>query len=320
MNHKDRNRTDPMNAVLYETTGFRLSILIPYTISIFFFVAIYIENEVVFSFSRHDLNNLFDFFKLPIYILGLSVPLTALSAAVHRSEQTALQLSAQTEQNNFANHFKHLEEFKRTFSSKENHLVFWKSSERLHRCIYPNTRAGNLFPIDTEAVNKDSIKSILMNDNDDLTNVLENIDHAVREMLKHYCADRGTKPKMTRKYSYYDLQTIATVIDNAFTFSGMHDAPFSLTNEKWLDEVSLASFTYTQIQEQRTNLVVKLRENGKSIHFRAAFSEFDIPEAMHLKALKYFCRSLSHEELDLINKSVDAIFDQGSIYCLPDPE
>jgi hypothetical protein len=129
--------------MLTDFDGFRLSILIPTTISFLSLVFLFDQGHV--TDSNLSITSILEDFKLQIALLSTSIPLAALFAAVHRSQQTAIQIEVQQEQNNFINHFKHLEEFKKAF--KGDKLPFpWKSSEELHLDIYPNTKSGDLYP------------------------------------------------------------------------------------------------------------------------------------------------------------------------------
>lgn len=98
-------------------------------------------------------------FKVPIGILTISIPLLALLAANHRSEQTKKQMIltlSQIErtdrqitmvqgQNIFSNYFKHLEEFDKRFKGKDNDIAMHVTSPyKLHHFLFPNSRHGKL--------------------------------------------------------------------------------------------------------------------------------------------------------------------------------
>jgi hypothetical protein len=52
-------------------------------------------------------------FRIPIGIVALAVPIFAILAANHRSEQSREQMRLSSEQNIFSNHYKHVEEFEK---------------------------------------------------------------------------------------------------------------------------------------------------------------------------------------------------------------
>ncbi|MDO6453870.1 hypothetical protein Q4490_09855 [Neptunomonas phycophila] len=134
------------NTTLTETLLFKLFFWSPVVISILIAIAIYFFNkeQITLSLNISALDNLYSHFKLPLLILGSSIPLTALAASVHRSEQTQAQLTQQMLQNQFSNHFKHIEEFKKQYNEKDIQLIktLWGSVEAMHGAFYPNTHIG----------------------------------------------------------------------------------------------------------------------------------------------------------------------------------
>lgn len=84
-------------------------------------------------------------FKVPLGIWALLIPLVAVIGANHRSVQTKEQIEKTTEQNIFANHYKHLEEFGtylKTILELESSELF--DARKVHHRLYPNTLEGDL--------------------------------------------------------------------------------------------------------------------------------------------------------------------------------
>ena len=90
-------------------------------------------------------------FKVPLGILSLLIPIIAIYAANHRSEQTKKQIELSREQNNFTNYYKHLEEFEKYFekveSSKARKGVSSLSARDIHGIFFPEGITGNLHTI-----------------------------------------------------------------------------------------------------------------------------------------------------------------------------
>jgi len=87
-------------------------------------------------------------FKVPLAILTLLIPIIAIYAANHRSEQTKKQIELAREQNNFINYYKHLEEFEKYFekveSSKTRKGVSSLNARDIHGAFFPEGINGNL--------------------------------------------------------------------------------------------------------------------------------------------------------------------------------
>jgi hypothetical protein len=88
-------------------------------------------------------------YKLPMGILSLLIPLGAIYAAQHRSEQTIAQIKSSESQNNFVNYYKHLEEFKEHLIDSDvlDSCVNYRAT---HTILFKDSRDGN-YAIGTEA-------------------------------------------------------------------------------------------------------------------------------------------------------------------------
>jgi uncharacterized membrane protein YhaH (DUF805 family) len=84
-------------------------------------------------------------FAFPISILALIIPATALIATMHRSSQLSTQINLLTQQNIFANYYKHYEMFKdyyEVLSSTEDKLEESKR-DTIYRRLFPNSKKGD---------------------------------------------------------------------------------------------------------------------------------------------------------------------------------
>lgn len=85
----------------------------------------WVYNEIIKSgnyiacYSASCFNEAVTIFKVPLGILSLLIPIIAVLAANHRSEQTKKQIEISKEQNNFTNYYKHLEEFEKYYEKFE---------------------------------------------------------------------------------------------------------------------------------------------------------------------------------------------------------
>lgn len=132
------------NVQLHQTFWFWLSILAPVALSLALSSLLCSSNDISVSWKAGDLNELLKTFQIPLGILSLSIPFVAVTAAIHRSAQTARQIEAQQSQNNFINHFKHLEEFKKSMPPQVP--LGWENIESFHHTIYPNSAHGDFTP------------------------------------------------------------------------------------------------------------------------------------------------------------------------------
>ncbi|MDC5850903.1 hypothetical protein OPW32_17045 [Vibrio europaeus] len=76
-------------------------------------------------------NNLLEYFKVPLGFLALIIPVGAVYAANHRSEQTKKQIYLTHQQNLFTNYYKHIEEFEKFSQERTKRLMSNKILETL---------------------------------------------------------------------------------------------------------------------------------------------------------------------------------------------
>lgn len=84
-----------------------------------------------FDFSGQGFNRFAIYYKVPTGFLAIGFTLVGLCAANHRSEQSKAQMALTANQNIFANHFKHLEEFEKYCKARHEHneAAFRKTQE-----------------------------------------------------------------------------------------------------------------------------------------------------------------------------------------------
>ncbi|MBI5593498.1 MAG: hypothetical protein HY881_23840 [Deltaproteobacteria bacterium] len=131
---------------LFRLRSFWSSIYIPTIISCFVGMIIRTHTPLHWDFSYSGFNLCLEIFKVPLGILALIFPSVALIASNHRSRQAAKQILLQNVQNNFANHYTHMEKFeeycKELKSFKRSFLTAY-NPRILHSVIYPKSREGD---------------------------------------------------------------------------------------------------------------------------------------------------------------------------------
>ncbi|MCK5605541.1 hypothetical protein KAR91_26850 [Candidatus Pacearchaeota archaeon] len=110
------------------------------------------HSEIAWVLDYKGFNNVFTIFKWPLTLLALIIPIVALLAANHRSEQTKAQILSTNEQNVFANYYKHIEEFEKYLSShitntnskitntRNTHRALFKDADKGDFLLSPNIR------------------------------------------------------------------------------------------------------------------------------------------------------------------------------------
>ncbi|WP_417567714.1 hypothetical protein [Marinobacter sp.] len=102
--------------------------------------------EVYWQFTPEAYNLIIKNFKMPLGVMGLSIPLAALSAAIHRSVQTSRQIKEQYSQNIFSNHLEHRNYFFRFIEDFNPFTNLDISVPKLYEKLFPRAVDGGLEP------------------------------------------------------------------------------------------------------------------------------------------------------------------------------
>ncbi|PYD06195.1 hypothetical protein DND90_23685 [Pseudomonas syringae pv. maculicola] len=113
---------------LGQSTIFKAAFYLPILVGLFLLIVTAFNNpDSSLCLSSECLNTFFNLYKYPISVMGLSIPLTAIAAAIHRSEETSRQISLTQSQfnetlnqNKFSNYIKHKEDFLELIENMEN--------------------------------------------------------------------------------------------------------------------------------------------------------------------------------------------------------
>lgn len=126
-----REDTDNDNPSLSQLKLFKLSYLIPFFASVIFSGLIFHAEQLWtydVCFRSTCVFNTYETFKVPIWLLALSLPLTGLVAAHHRSIQTSKQIDLTVENNTFSNYYKHIEHFENRYRDFEVDLALYNQN------------------------------------------------------------------------------------------------------------------------------------------------------------------------------------------------
>jgi hypothetical protein len=125
------------------------SFRVPVSIAVFFaalaWFQIWITRNLELDLSA-DLSTSLGYFKVPLAILAALIPVLGLLNANHKSEQSKAAIELSRSQNNFANYYKHLEEFCKYCESVEQRHASWEvriEARRLHAVMFTGARGGN---------------------------------------------------------------------------------------------------------------------------------------------------------------------------------
>lgn len=93
------------------------------------------NTAIKWDLSANGFNYALEVFKFPLGVLALLIPLMAIFAAAHRSEQIKKQIEVTADQNRFANYYKHKEEFVKFINNLDSQLTN-KDIYRMHKAYF----------------------------------------------------------------------------------------------------------------------------------------------------------------------------------------
>ena len=144
---KSRTLFNP-NKGFFELWVVRGTFLIITLLSCAVIAGIYDTAPLVKCYTAVCFNNTLINYKVPLGIFSTLIPIIAVYAANHRSEQTKRQIELSQEQNNFTNYYKHLEEFEKYFDKVEEKTtrkgLGAYDARSIHNIFFPDGVKGNL--------------------------------------------------------------------------------------------------------------------------------------------------------------------------------
>jgi hypothetical protein len=221
---------------------FWIALLIPISLSTTLLVLILNQNNLwwSFGFSQPDLEFASTLLRWPLGILAITLPLVALVAALHRSEQTAELLTLSQAQNNFANYFLHRDKFFELVHRLEKEWdVEFKDKGTLYRRVFPRNNSNFITTVSESDSPQDSDPIIIeyntrllttikmINDHNESSNLEKHVDNLLYQVL-HICALLAIEFKQS-DHTYH-----SNFSDNPFTsfpfFWGDTDTPMQIVS------------------------------------------------------------------------------------------
>ena len=136
------------------------------------------------NYSYSGFNYLISVFKFPLAMAASIIPIVALLAANHRSEQTKEQIKVTNSQNVFSNYYKHIEEFTKYLAIRADKSVDLRLA---HNNIYPNASHGDY------------------NISPKIIALLSELDSVAAEVLKQYPSDINMPLDIDLKRKYLSI-------------------------------------------------------------------------------------------------------------------
>ncbi|MCE9680607.1 hypothetical protein LZP69_15755 [Shewanella sp. AS1] len=118
------------------------------------------KSNLELDLSYNGFNSFISIFKFPLGISALIIPIIALLAANHRSEQTKEQIRVTNAQNVFSNYYKHIEEFTKYLSERVDTNIDLRYA---HSKFYPRASEGD-YEIDPKLIDMLVLLDQLPND------------------------------------------------------------------------------------------------------------------------------------------------------------
>ncbi|WP_318438316.1 hypothetical protein [Photobacterium leiognathi] len=160
------------------------TVLILATMSISSAVMIVFNSELKPDLSYSGFNHFISVFRFPLAIAALIIPVVALLAANHRSEQTKEQIKVTNSQNIFSNYYKHMEEFTKYLLPRVDKEVDLRFA---HSKFFPDSSLGD-YAISSK-----------------LVSLLSELGNVAKEVLEQYPIDFNQSLDIELKKKYYVL-------------------------------------------------------------------------------------------------------------------
>ncbi|EGQ7857877.1 hypothetical protein H9W03_002885 [Vibrio parahaemolyticus] len=184
------------------------------------------NTPLVLSFSSDGFNYFLSSFRFPLGILALIIPIVALLAANHRSEQTKEQIRVTNMQNVFSNHYKHIEEFKKYIDGLKINSMNDVRIRKLHKKMFPRSFEG-IHSIDSGLANEfaEGCEYILqyLNMPSDKLNATLAVNRIDYLMAFFGIVENRNTPEMTFDVAVKYVKSQLTDLYAIFVFS--HDCP-----------------------------------------------------------------------------------------------
>lgn len=219
---------------LLGTFGFWIAVLMPLVVALPIAYLMAKDAGLVWQYvTKERVTFTADFFRVPIWIASLALPLTAVVIANHRSQQAVLAMEISQSQNNFSNYYTHREKFNDRllalpiFTREDMAVELRLDSSKLYSLIF---NESSLSGIQTE-LNADSFMKIIKIFHDSFGIAETRNNERVKEFFDKFTWELGfnVKFKELEMGENIDFRIAAQLMANIYTviLSGLD---FGLTN------------------------------------------------------------------------------------------
>lgn len=232
-----------------------------------------LNSEITSEYSYTGFNHSIVVFRVPLAILALIIPIVALLAANHRSEQTKEQIRVANEQNSFSNYYKHLEEFEKYLNKIWDKNSHTSSPRKLHKVLFPNARHGDFSISITVWEHYESMVSqfveqtaeLIKCNQSDKSRILVEMQVTVREFantlyLTSYAGSSGSNVEHNGvqvlvedgdvKLFVAQIQKIARIVDEVCSFELAYEPNETL---KLVLQIDFQSLPSSRIEQETVN-------------------------------------------------------------------
>ena len=220
---------DP-NKSFFELLIVRITFYFIISLSVVFFILITYNSDLSCDLTYNGFNYFIVVYKVPLGTLAILIPAIAVLATNHKSEQTKAQLKVATEQNNFVNYYKHLEEFEKYLNAHTDKSFFYHSINNLHGVLFHDAKDG-IYSVGyrtIEYVNKSigeflyKVKSLDKASDDERLNILNDISSIQGDLVEYFNAgyQGSLQSMMSDGNCYLSLknQSVGWLMNNYISF------------------------------------------------------------------------------------------------------
>lgn len=271
--------------------------------------------KLSFQWDSDGLKNFYDWAKLPLSIMALSIPIAALYATHFRSKQTNLQLKkqehqikTQQQQNITYNYFNYLESFKKIkerfeeklkneFKKEEEDKLSEIRKERQEnpKPIPPNTiftpiPENNTYNVKITIELNDLYPKLIIGEKDlhkdiqAIINSVNNINDSVQDLKKILIVMFNNYEEIKKIIKKYNIE-----YTKGKTFLSLHN-----THDKWISENILNIFDFYNSVSQYIlgyNIIENYRMYSPLFQFKDIYSIINSPKTEKIEILESYISS-----------------------------
>ncbi len=161
---------------LFQLKSFHYALWSPILIAILVTIYICFTSNLMFYAGFKGLNNVWEYFKVPLAIFSLVFPSVALVTANHRSIQSKKQIELTSTQNTLKNYYDSIDDFEKyldSFTFKK--LFVYKNKKILYREIFPLNTPKSV----STYVDKKTLQEIKLRYKISIEQIIQNIESRI---------------------------------------------------------------------------------------------------------------------------------------------